>query len=411
MHASRMTHRRKWPVLAAMALAVGIAGCSSGGSPTPAPSAAPASVAPASVAPASVAPASVAPASTVPTGVDEAKSIVAALEAPAKFTFAGPAIGDVSALKGKRIYAIGNGLEYFFVKNWLSGVTEAAALLGMEVTAVDAAKNDPAGLIEQGVSQGYDVILIQSVDSASVAAPLADAKAAGIPVIELTTSDPQLPSAEAAARGVFGYVTFCYTCAGRQMAAFVVADGGAKASAAIYNVPGLVVSEAMVQAFKDEMARLGPAGTVSVIDAPFAQWGNLQSLTGAAIESNAGTSPLYLVPVFDSMVSSGVAAAVAEKGTQLAKIVTYNGTDAGLSAVADGSVTADLGGPQVWLGWATVDQVARALTSAPPVADEMLPARIFWSGNIGAIDLKASEATWYGGVDFRSGYKGIWGVK
>ncbi len=401
MHARRMMHRRKWPVLAAVALAVGIAGCSSGGGTTPAPSAVPASEAPASVTPASAA----------PSGVDEAKSIVAALEAPAEFTFTGPALADVGVLKGKRIYAIGNGLEYFFVKNWLSGVTEAATLLGMEVTAVDAAKNDPAGLIEQGVSQGYDVILIQSVDSASVAAPLADAKAAGIPVIELTTSDPQLPSAEAAARGVYGYVTFCYTCAGKQMAAFVVADGGDKASASIYNVPGLVVSEAMVQAFKDEMTRLSPDGTVSVIDAPFAQWGNLQSLTGAAIESNAGTSPLYLVPVFDSMVSSGVAAAVAEKGTQLAKIVTYNGTDAGLSAVADGSVTADLGGPQVWLGWATIDQVARALTGAPPVEDEMLPARIFWSGNIGDIDLNAGEDTWYGGADFRSGYKGIWGVQ
>ena len=407
MHASRLMHWREWPVLAAVVFAASIAGCSAGATATPAPP----SVAPASVAPASVAPASVAPASTAPSGVDEAKSIVDALEAPAEFKFTGPALADVSALKGKRIYAIGNGLEFFFVKNWLSGVTEAAGLLGMEVTAVDAAKNDPAGLIEQGVSQGYDVILIQSVDSASVAAPLADAKAAGIPVIELTTSDPQLPSDEAAARGVYGYVTFCYTCAGKQMAAFVVADGGDKASAAIYNVPGLVVSEAMVLAFKDEMTRLCPDCAVSVVDAPFAQWGNLQSLTGAAIESNSGASPLYLVPVFDSMVSSGVAAAVAEKGTELAKIVTYNGTDAGLSAVADGSVAADLGGPQVWLGWATVDQVARALTGAPPVEDETLPARIFWSGNIGAIDLSAAEDTWYGGADFRSGYKGIWGVK
>jgi ribose transport system substrate-binding protein len=383
-----------------MALAVALAGCSAGGT-SPAPSEAPETAAPATEA----------PATTAPGGVDEAKAIVASLEAPAQFTFAGPSIADAGALEGKRIYAIGNGLEFFFVKNWLSGVTEAAELLGMEVTAVDAAKNDPAGLIEQGVSQGYDVILIQSVDSASVAAPLADAKAAGIPVIELTTSDPQLPSAEAADRGVFGYVTFCYTCAGEQMAAFVVADGGDKASATIYNVPGLVVSEAMVQAFKDELARLCPECTVSVIDAPFAQWGNLQSLTGTAIESNAGTSPLYLVPVFDSMVSSGVGAAVAEKGSDLAKIVTYNGTDAGLSAVADGSVTADLGGPQVWLGWATVDQVARALTGAAPVEDEMLPARIFWSGNIDEIDLSASEDTWYGGADFRSGYKGIWGVQ
>jgi ribose transport system substrate-binding protein len=155
---------------------------------------------------------------------------------------------------------------------------------------------------------------------------------------------------------------------------------------------------------------LCPACTVSVVDAPFAQWGNLQTLTGSAIETNTGSKPLYLVPVFDSMVSSGVGAAVAEKGAGLAKVVTYNGTDAGLSAVADGSAAADLGGPQVWLGWATVDQIARALTKAAPVEDEMLPSRIFWSGNIKSIDLTKSEDTWYGGVDFRSSYKKLWAV-
>ncbi|MGD0020303.1 MAG: substrate-binding domain-containing protein [Candidatus Limnocylindrales bacterium] len=403
MHATETVRRRwQWRLLTTVLVGAVIAGCTSQSS-TP--------TAPAATETAAPTAAPTAAASPSQSGVAEAKAIVTALEASAQFTFDGPAITNIASLKGKRIYAIGNGLAYFFVKNWLSGVTEAAKLLGMEVTAVDASTNDPAGLIEQGVSQGYDVILLQSVDSASVAAPLADAKAAKIPVIELTTSDPQLPSAAATSRGVFGYVTFCYTCAGKQMAAFVVANGGDKASAAIYNVPGLVVSEAMVKAFKDELARLCPACTVSVIDAPFAQWTNLQSLTGTAIESNKGSSPLYLVPVFDSMVSSGVAAAVAEKGASLAKIVTYNGTDAGLSAVADGSVAADLGGPQVWLGWATVDQIARALTGAQPVEDEKLPARIFWSGNIKSIDLTKSEATWYGGADFRAGYKTIWGIQ
>jgi len=41
----------------------------------------------------------------------------------------------------------------------------------------------------------------------------------------------------------------------------------------------------------------------------------------------------------------------------------------------------------------------------------MLPARIFWSGNIKNIDLTKSEDTWYGGADFRTGYKTIWGIQ
>ena len=343
----------------------------------------------------------------------EAQDTVAALQAPATFTFDGPAIEGADALAGKRIYAIGNGLEFFFVRNWLSGLNEAAETLGMEVTAVDASTNDPAGLVEQAIAQQFDVILIQSVDSASVAAPLADAKEAGIPVIELTTSDPHLPTVEEADRGVFGHVTFCYSCAGEQMAAFVAADGGEDATGVIYNVPGLLVSEAMVAAFQDELLRLCPTCTAGVIDAPFAQWGELQTLTSTAIEANlVGAGPLYLVPVFDAMVPIGVAAAIAEKEVgDSVKIVTYNGTDAGLPAVADGIVAADIGGPQVWLGWATVDQIARALTGAAAAEDEMLPHRIFWSGNIGDVDLDGAEDEWYGGADFRSAYRNLWGLE
>jgi ABC-type sugar transport system substrate-binding protein len=342
--------------------------------------------------------------------VEEAQQIVDELSGPAVFAFEGPPIEVGDALRGKRIYAIGNGLEFFFVRNWLRGVTEAAEVLGMTVTAVDAFVSDPAGLIDQAVGQKYDVILMQSVESARLAAPLAAAKEAGIPVIELTTSDPHLPTPEEAERGVFGFTTFCYSCAGRQMAAFIVADGGPHTQAVIYNVPGLVVSEAMVEAFSDELMRLCPSCGVEVVSAPFAQWEELQAMTGTAIETNRDAERLYLVPVFDSMVPIGVAAAIAEKEVQdWAKIVTYNGTDAGLPGVADGSVAADIGGPQVWLGWATVDQVARALLGQPPVEDYSLPHRIFWEENIGEIDLDAPEDTWYA-TDFRSEFRRLWGV-
>lgn len=345
-------------------------------------------------------------------GLEEAQGIVDDLSGPAAFEFGGPSIDVGDQLQGKRIYAIGNGLEFFFVQNWLQGVEEAAEELGMTVTAVDASTNDPAGLIEQAVGQDYDVILLQSVDSGTVAAPLQAAKDAGIPVIELTTSDPHLPTAEEADRGVFGFVTFCYSCAGRQMAAFVVADGASNSRAVIYNVPGLVVSEAMVQAFLEEVSRLCSTCSVEVIEAPFAQWGDLQALTGTAIETNRDAESLYLLPVFDAMVPIGVAAAVAEKEVEAqVKIVTYNGTDAGLPGVVDGTVAADIGGPQVWLGWATVDQVARALLGEEPAADPIIPHRIFWSQNIEDVELDAPEDTWYGGTDFRSEYRALWGTE
>lgn len=393
----RLTRLSPWVVLL-MLLSVGLAACGDEAGESTTTTAAPTTTA----------------ATTTTAGAPgqaAAQARVEELTGPAAFMFTGPAITVGDQLQGKRIYAIGNGLQYFFVRNWLAGVNEAAAELGMTVTAVDASTSDPAGLIDQAVTQGYDIILIQSVDSGTVAAPLTDAMAAGIPAIELTTTDPQLPTADQTARGVFGVVTFSYSGAARDLANVVVADGGAGAAAVIYRVPGLVVSEAMAVAFQDEMSTLCPTCSVSVVDAPFAQWGNLQALTGTAIEANADAAKLYLVPPFDSMVPSGVAAAIAEKGVaDTTFIVTYNGTDAGLSAVADGTVLADIGGPQYWLGWATVDQVARALLGQPPVEDEMLPERIFSAANIGGIDLTATEAEWYGGTDFRAEYRTLWGI-
>jgi len=94
------------------------------------------------------------------------------------------------------------------------------------------------------------------------------------------------------------------------MAAFVVADGGDKASAAIYNVPGVVVSEAMA-AFKDEMTRLCP-DALCPPSMLIRQWGIPAVSDRSRDRVELGASTLYLVPVFDRWLLV-IAAAVAER--------------------------------------------------------------------------------------------------
>jgi hypothetical protein len=71
-------------------------------------------------------------------------------------------------------------------------------------------------------------------------------------------------------------------------------------------------------------------------------------------------------------------------------------------------LAADVGGPNQWYGFALADQVLRVLIGAAPVADEHVPLRLFTRANIGTINVKADESTWYGTVDFRCMYHKLW---
>ena len=56
------------------------------------------------------------------------------------------------------------------------------------------------------------------------------------------------------------------------------------------------------------------------------------------------------------------------------------------------------------------DMTLRALSGQAPVADELIPERLFTSRNIGKVDLKAKQEAWFGKADFRARYKKLWGV-
>ena len=126
--------RRLVPLVAVLAsLALVVAACGDDDATTTTTTAAPATTTTAAETTTTAAETTTTAAETTTTvgedlGVTEAKAIVEALTAASAFDFQGPAIAAAGALDGKRIYAIGNGLEYFFVKNWLAGVEEAGVV-------------------------------------------------------------------------------------------------------------------------------------------------------------------------------------------------------------------------------------------------------------------------------------------
>ena len=70
----------------------------------------------------------------------------------------------------------------------------------------------------------------------------------------------------------------------------------------------------------------------------------------------------------------------------------------------------DIGVNGAWIGWASMDEVLRALTHHPALPDEKIGFRAFTPTNIGSLDLSQNPSTWYGSTDFAARYLTLWGL-
>jgi ABC-type sugar transport system substrate-binding protein len=345
-------------------------------------------------------------------GVAQARQIVKQLEKPVTFKTPGPAIKVGNSLRGKTIYFLANGLNFPFVVNMLAGIREAAHLARMSVIAVDGAGDvaKAASLIEQGVGRRVDVIVDEGFPSSLLTTPIQQAKAAHIPFIEFGSGDPGLPPPSARSIGVSAWATYCYGCAGRQMADAAIAQSNGHVDAVIVNAPIVSVAQRETDGIVGELKRLCPATCkATVVDEDFAQRvTQLPSLTASSLQRDSNLN--YFFPIFDSMVSL-MAPTVTQLGAQnRVKFVTYNATQPAMLQLQQRQlVSADIGSPQHWIGWAIMDQAFRLLTHHAPLASERVPNRLFDAKNIQRINLNASEATWCGTVNFRNDYRQLWG--
>lgn len=341
--------------------------------------------------------------------VAEAKSAVAAGIAAPTFQPPGPAFKVAPGLSGKTIWYVANGLNFPFSENLVSGVKEAAKVVGMNVNALDGngSPAKAASLIQEGISQKAAVIVIQSFPSSSVSEPIKMARAAGIPVVQIDDGEPGLPNPAAKADGVFANVASCYACGGGSLADLVVANTEGKADVVFIDVPDIETTLAERDEFKSRLAQLCPSCKVTMLSSPVAQWGGLGNLAGSALKSDPNVN--YIVPALDAMIpimKPAIAAANAQNRVQMS---SYNATVPNMTDMKKGQlVTGLVGNPEAWMGWAVVDEALRALSHQPPVANENIPNRTFTHDSVQGVDLSAPDITWYGNPGFEQGYQKLW---
>jgi ribose transport system substrate-binding protein len=343
-------------------------------------------------------------------GIETARKLVSASRAKSKFTAPGPSF-NAKAAAGKTVWDIANSLSLTFTQSLTQGTKAALSLAGVKDVIVDNKANvsETARLISEAVAQHASLILIQSQSSNLITAPLRKAKAAHIPVIELFESDPRLPSNQEQALGVTAKAAFCYSCAGKLMADWTIADSNGKAHAVTYWDSDVGVSYAENRGEKAEFARLCPSCKVDFKNVLVADWATrIPTMTQTDL---ADPSVNYLLPNYDGMATFMIPAIHAKSAQNRVKIVSFN---ADLPFLQDlkkhDTIVADLGSPVRWMGWGIADQALRILTHHQPVADEKVPLRMFDGTNINKLNLSGSEASWYG-ANYQADYAKLWQIR
>jgi ribose transport system substrate-binding protein len=342
-------------------------------------------------------------------GVSEAMAAVEKGSAEPKFTAPGPAFKVASGLEGQTIWYVANGLNFPFSENLVAGVKEAAGKEGMKVVALDGAGQPAkaASMIQQGIAQNVAAIVIQAFPTEALVEPIKEAKAAGIPVIQINDSEPGLPSATAKAAGVVANVASCYSCGGEEIADLIAVDTEGNADVVFVEVPDIKTTVSEREGFEKRMGEVCPGCKVTAKAAPVAQWGNLATLTSSALKSDPEVN--YLVPALDSMVALMKPAVFASGASDKVHFSAYNATQPNIEMMQKGELVGGLvGNPEVWIAWGVVDEVLRATSGQPPLADEKIPNRIFTEEVAKGLDPSEPTISWYGEPGFKQGYEKLW---
>ena len=344
-------------------------------------------------------------------GVTEAKSLVAqAMKPPA---FQGPTDKvDLAKAKGKNVYYVSLTEEIPALHEWGVVLAQQLSAAGVHTQKCDA-KGSPNGItscLQQALSAKPDVIVAQALDTKFIASYIARAKAAGIKFITAQTGTPGIPPIS----GDVAEVTFDYPAVGKMLADWFVADSGCKAGGPqiITTTSSRQPSAAEVAGMQTEMKRLCPGLDVpGVQNVLIPDWPTkLPTVTRSVMTQNPNLQ--YMLPLYDGMTIYMVPAISGIHRSKPMKVASFNATPVVMQneLAKQSPLSADVGGPNQWYGVALADQTLRVLSGAKPVADEKVPLRLFTRANIGSIDVKKDESTWYGSVNPICEYHKLWGL-
>jgi ABC-type sugar transport system substrate-binding protein len=254
------------------------------------------------------------------------------------------------------------------------------------------------------VAQEADGIVLFAIPATAVAAQVAEAKAAGIPVVDTYNSNV---GQDLSAQGFFGHVSADYAEGGKEVANWMMEDSNCNLSTAIMGNAILAPHQAQRDAALAEFAAACPdtcKGDYVSLDLP-----KLATAAGPQAQQELRSNPdmKYIYSLLDGAVTF-IAPAVEQSGGTDIKVASMGGDAASLERIRSGTsihkaVVAIP--PQSYQGYAFMDQIMRGMTGEKPV-DWNLTTRFIDASNVGATD--ADIFPQFDGVEKK--FTTLWGL-
>jgi ribose transport system substrate-binding protein len=335
--------------------------------------------------------------------VAAAQETVAAAQVPLQLNTTREPI-DVTELAGKTVWFISPDQSIVFVADQAKGIQEAADAAGINLEIFDG-KSNPE-LFNQGlataVAQNADGVILNSVDSSLVTGPLADAKAAGIPIVDVFIGSNEGPFPD----GIFASVTNDFIATGGIMADYAMATTGCETNAAQFTTRVYPALAALSDGIEGRFAERCPDCKIQTLEVdPSKLATDLGPLVSNTLQRDPDIN--HVITGFAGMVSF-VIPSIEQLG-RTTPIISQAAVDENWDLIRSGSLhAADASfAPAPYVGWLQFDQLLRGMVGADP-ADNEVPIQLIDSANVGADN--EIETLFPGLAGYQDAFTENWGL-
>ncbi len=359
--------------------------------------------------------ASSAPASEGATGECTDEGVLAARAAvdAAKAVPSTEALGepiDVKSLAGQSIVSIpiDSKLEFYQVGEAIN--KRLAEQAGIEYTTfpADGTQTSYQQGFAQAIASGASVILLNGPLPETLQPQIAEATAAGIPVVPLHIADPSVgvnPDLPYEAFGPFNLGIELAT----QYAISELNCEPVKALALIASATG--PSARMLETIKATLADYGVEGSevINTIDIQVPQWStDVQPAVQSALLKDPSINAI--IPIYDAFAIWSAPAVQQAAPDRNVGIYSFNGTPAVMGMIKDGIVRMDSAEDPQWTAYVNMDQAFRAMLGTAPNPNPVGPIRVIDASNVDETG-NPPEAGKGFGDEYPVAYETMWGLQ
>jgi ribose transport system substrate-binding protein len=311
---------------------------------------------------------------------------------------------DAAKAKGKNVWMIQST-----VTPLVTSVTEAfqaaGNAAGVKTTIVNGNGSVATTVTatSQAIAQHASAIVLFAIPITEVKAQIAQAKAAGIPVIDTFNGNT---GQDLSAQGVFGHVSEDSKAAGKTVADWMLAHTNCNLDAAILGASVVAPHALSAAGAAEEIKTQCSSCKSTFVNLDLTK---LVTDAGSQAQQTLRRDPKInlVMSCFDGAVPL-IAAGMNQSGIKNVPIISMDGADASIGFIRSKTSPqiADLALPPAsYIGWAYMDQTLRALTGTAPAAG-VLPNRLIDTTNVGAdgTDLFPEFS------DYKTQFEKLWGV-